>query len=98
LVVVQNYEVGEAALRLGNSVSISEFSGPIHTNFPLLVLVEPESCWRITLIYDRSELAASRMERWGNDFAQTLAALPAEGANTLGTLKNRLSAPATPTW
>ena len=95
LVVVQNYEVDEAAQRLGDSVAISEFSGPIHTNFPLLVLVEPESSWRITLIYDRRELDASRVERWGNDFIQTLSALPAEGRAMLGTLKSRLSAPAT---
>ena len=54
--VVQNYEVDEAAHRLGDSVAISEFSGPIHTNFPLLVLVEPESSWRITLIYDRAQI------------------------------------------
>jgi aryl carrier-like protein len=95
LVVVQNYEVDEAAQRLGDSVAISEFSGPIHTNFPLLVLVEPESSWRITLIYDRRELDASRVEGWGHDFIQTLSALPTEGRALLGTLKNRLSAPAT---
>ena len=94
LVVVQNYEVDEAAQRLGDSVAISEFSGPIHTNFPLLVLVEPESSWRITLIYDRRELDASRVERWGNDFIQTLAVLPSEGEATVGTQKNRLSMPA----
>jgi amino acid adenylation domain-containing protein/FkbH-like protein/non-ribosomal peptide synthase protein (TIGR01720 family) len=93
LVVVQNYEVDEAAQRLGDTVAISEFSGPIHTNFPLLVLVEPESTWRITLIYDRRELSSARVERWGNDFIQTLGALPSEGATMLGTLKERLSTP-----
>ncbi len=94
IVVVQNYEVDEAAQQLGDSVAISEFSGPIHTNFPVLVLVEPESSWRITLIYDRRKLDSSRVEQWGNDFIQVLTALPSEGTTMLGTLKERLSTPA----
>ena len=94
IVVVQNYEVDEAAQRLGDSVAVSEFSGPIHTNFPLLVLVEPESSWRITLIYDGRKLDSSRVEQWGNDFIQVLTALPSEGTTILGTLKERLSTPA----
>ena len=58
------------------------------------MLVEPESSWRITLVYDRRKLDSSRVEQWGKDFIQVLTALPSEGAITLGTLKERLSTPA----
>jgi len=59
IVVVQNYEIDADARRVGDHVTISDFSGPIHTNYPLLVLVEPHDAWRLSLIYDRRELPAA---------------------------------------
>lgn len=94
LVVVQNYEVDESARRIGDDVSIADFCGPIHTNFPLLVLVEPGTTWRITLIHDRRELAAARVAQWGQDLVATLGALPDEHNAPLARLFNGLSEPA----
>jgi amino acid adenylation domain-containing protein/non-ribosomal peptide synthase protein (TIGR01720 family) len=95
IVVVQNYLVDEAARRLGNAVAISDFVGPIHTSFPLLVLVEPESAWRITLVYDPRELPASAIQRWGKDLVHTLTGLSENTETKVGTLLGQLSLPVT---
>ena len=93
IVVVQNYVVDDAARRLGSDVAISDFVGPIHTNFPLLVLVEPETAWRITLVYDQRELPAAAVQRWGQDMVRTLTDLPASASVQLDSLLEKLSAP-----
>ena len=102
IVVVQNYLVDDAARRLGSDVAISDFVGPIHTNFPLLVLVEPETAWRITLVYDQRELPASAVQRWGQDIIRTLVDLPASASAQLDSLLEKLSLPqaarAKPLW
>ncbi len=72
LVVVQNYVVHESARRLGPDVSIEDFDGPIHTNFPLLLLVEPDSPWRISMIFDRRVIVPAAIERWKCDLIQVL--------------------------
>jgi amino acid adenylation domain-containing protein/non-ribosomal peptide synthase protein (TIGR01720 family) len=102
IVVVQNYLVDDAARRLGNEVAISDFVGPIHTNFPLLVLVEPETAWRITLVYDQRALPTPTIQRWGQDIIQTLVDLPASASVQLDSLLEKLSSPHTvrtkPVW
>jgi len=92
LVVVQNYLVDDTARHLGDSVGISDFAGPIHSGFPLLVLVEPEEQWRATFIYTR-ELPAATVERWGTDFSALLHALPAAPDLPVDSLLGRLSTP-----
>ena len=91
--MVQNYVVDDAARRLGSDVAISDFVGPIHTNFPLLVLVEPETAWRITLVYDQRELPAAAVQRWGQDIIRTLADFPASASAQLDSLLEKLSLP-----
>lgn len=74
IVVVQNYTIDDSAQRLGESIEIIDFEGPIHSNFPLLLLVEPNEEWRIKLIFDNSELPFEEMGRWGSNFVQVLEA------------------------
>jgi hypothetical protein len=93
LVVVQNYQVDEAARRLGPSVEITDFTGPIHTNFPLLILIEPEAAWRLTLIYDTRELPETAIRRWGQDLVRTLAALDAKTEADVESVLAQLSQP-----
>jgi aryl carrier-like protein len=85
--------VDESARRLGDSITISDFSGPIHTNFPLLILVEPESNWRLSLIYDLRELPPSVVGRWGQDLVDSLTCF-SEGIEVkLAAVLERLSQP-----
>ncbi len=53
-------------------VAIEDFDGPIHTNFPLLVLVEPDSTWRISMLFDRRVISPAAIERWKGDLIQVL--------------------------
>jgi non-ribosomal peptide synthase protein (TIGR01720 family) len=89
IVVVQNYLVDAAARRLGGLVVISDFVGPVHSNVPLLVLVEPETAWRVTLIYDAHQLPGAAIQRWGQDFVRVLAGFAADLDLGLGALLPR---------
>jgi acyl carrier protein len=91
IVVIQNYEVDEAARRLGNEVAIEAFSAPIHTNFPLLVLVEPLQNWRVTLIYDQREVNDSRAAQWGRDLVNTLALISKGSPVSVGEIREQMS-------
>jgi non-ribosomal peptide synthase protein (TIGR01720 family) len=94
IVVVQNYLVDDRARRLGGDVTISDFVGPIHTNFPLLVLIEPEAAWRVSLIYDPNKLSEATIRRWGADFTRTLSDFPESASVPLSALLERLSSSA----
>jgi len=72
LVVFQNYRIDDASKSLGGQVKISDFAGPIHTNYPLLFLVEPQESLRLSLIYDAQLFARATVERWGDDIAKLL--------------------------
>jgi acyl carrier protein len=65
--VFQNYLVDDSARRLGEKIQIEDFVGPIHTNYPVLLLAEPGERLRLTLIYDRKNVAAATIERWRRD-------------------------------
>jgi amino acid adenylation domain-containing protein/non-ribosomal peptide synthase protein (TIGR01720 family) len=76
LVVFQNYQIGDAAKSFGGQVQISDFVGPIHTNYPLLLLVEPQAGLQLTLIYDTRIFASATVERWGQDLLKLLHNIP----------------------
>jgi amino acid adenylation domain-containing protein/non-ribosomal peptide synthase protein (TIGR01720 family) len=76
LIVFQNYAVDEQARRLGREVEIADFSGPIHTNYPVLLLAEPGAELRFTLVYDRKVLSRSTVERWNRDLRVILELAP----------------------
>jgi non-ribosomal peptide synthetase component F len=91
LVVFQNYLVDENARRLGAQVEIADFEGPIHTNYPVLLLAEPDAGLRLTLVYDRKTVARSTMERWGRDLQLLLELSPALLDKSVGELQKLLS-------
>jgi non-ribosomal peptide synthetase component F len=93
LVVVQNYLVHESARRVGRDVAIDGLEGPIHTNFPLLVLVEPETSWRVTLIYDSRLLAGSAAERWMRDLIRVIECMAEDSSATVDVVLASLSPP-----
>jgi len=76
LIVFQNYLVDESARRLGEKIRIEDFVGPIHTNYPVLLLAEPGERLRLALIYDRKCVAAATIERWRRDLEILLELAP----------------------
>ena len=93
LVVFQNYLVDEAARRFGGHIDIAEFIGPIHTNYPVLLLAEPGVGLKLTLIYDRKRVAEAVVQQWGRDLLSIMEHLPALLARPLGGLQKILSPP-----
>jgi amino acid adenylation domain-containing protein/non-ribosomal peptide synthase protein (TIGR01720 family) len=94
LLVVQNYQVDASARRLGADIAIDAFSGPIHSSFPLLVLVEPGTERFSSFIYDSRELAQSTVQTWLDDFCTALDALVGNPDIAITALLATLSAPA----
>ncbi len=97
LLVLQNYDVDDEARHLGGRVAIEEFRGPVHTNYPLLVLVEPRDGWRVTFIPDCQVVSASSARRWQADFLRILGELIARPGASIGVLLDELSVPLPPT-
>jgi acyl carrier protein len=91
LIVFQNYLVDDSARRLGGQVEIADFAGPVHTNYPLMLLAEPGTGLRLTLIYDRKNVARNTMERWGRDLEILLELAPVFFDKRAGELQALLS-------
>jgi amino acid adenylation domain-containing protein/non-ribosomal peptide synthase protein (TIGR01720 family) len=96
LVVFQNYLVDEEARRFGANIVIADFAGPIHTNYPVLLLAEPGTVLRLELIYDRVKVADTTVERWANDLSTLLEQMPSSLDLSVGELESRISPPAIP--
>jgi acyl carrier protein len=91
LIVFQNYLVDDTARRLGEKVQIKDFVGPIHTNYPVLLLAEPGERLRLTLIYDRKSIASVTIERWRRDLEILLELTPVFFDKRIGELQALLS-------
>jgi hypothetical protein len=94
IVVFQNYLVDESARRFGGRVDVTDFVGPIHSNYPVMLLAEPGPSLRVTLIFDRQRVRRATAERWGRDLVLILTQLPAILDTPLGELHTLLSSPA----
>jgi amino acid adenylation domain-containing protein/FkbH-like protein/non-ribosomal peptide synthase protein (TIGR01720 family) len=93
LVVFQNYLVDESARHIGGQVEITNFYGPIHTNFPVMLLAEPGAQFQLTLIYDRQVVERKTIERWGHDLVTLLERMPASLEKPVSELQELLSPP-----
>jgi non-ribosomal peptide synthetase component F len=93
LVVFQNYLVDDAAKSMGTRIKISDFIGPIHTAYPLLLLVEPGTAMRITLVYDRKLIGRGTVEALERDLCILLTAMTASCDRPIRTVQEKLSAP-----
>jgi len=93
LVVFQNYLVDESARRFGKHVSLSDFSGPVHTNYPMLLLVEPGTDLRMTIVCDSHVISGAMRERWASDLANLFERMPDAIEGELAQLQAVLSQP-----
>ena len=91
--VFQNYLVDDSARNLGE-IKIADFCGPIHTNYPIMLLAEPGVMLDLTLIYDRQSVARTTVERWSGDLAILFEQLPAYLDRPVAELQGLLSPPA----
>ena len=94
LVVFQNYLVDESARAFGTGIAIADFVGPVHTNYPVLLLAEPGASLRLKLIYDQQTFARTTMERWVRDLEMILETAPVFFDKRVADLQALLSPPA----
>jgi amino acid adenylation domain-containing protein/non-ribosomal peptide synthase protein (TIGR01720 family) len=94
MVVFQNYLVDESIRRFGGEIEIADFVGPIHTNYPIMVLAEPGAVLRLRIIYDRRRVATPTVERWGADLGTLLERMPSFHERRVAELAALLSPPA----
>jgi len=97
LVVLQNYGVDESSRRLGTAVRIEDFAGPIHSNVPLLLLIEPNTSWRISAIFDRRIVCETAAQRWLGDFVRVAERLGRDRSAEVERVRAELSEPAAAT-
>jgi amino acid adenylation domain-containing protein/non-ribosomal peptide synthase protein (TIGR01720 family) len=94
MVVFQNYAVDESVRRFGEAV-VADFVGPIHTNYPLMLVVDPGQTLRITLIYDRRVLSGARIGHLVRDLVSLFEQIPSFCERRVGDLLELLSPPPT---
>jgi len=93
LIVFQNYQIDESARHIGGQVEIGDFHGPIHTNYPLMLLAEPGAKLQLRLMYDRQIVARRTVERWARDLVTLLERMPAGLERSVAELQDLLSPP-----
>ena len=93
VVVFQNYLVDESARNFGKEIRVDDFVGPVHTNYPVMFLVEPGDSLHFTLIYDGRLIARQTIECWGRDLALLLERLPHSLETRVLELQSLLSPP-----
>ena len=79
ILVFQNYQVDESLTCLGPETKLSEFEGPIHTSFPVTVVVTPGTTWKLLLVYQEAACSAARAQQILSSFQillQSFAATP----------------------
>ena len=86
LIVFQNYEVGEAARRLGADARLVPVATPEATNYPLTVSVTPNGELRLRLIYHRDRLAPDAVRTYAADLTTILRAIAQQPDLTLAEL------------
>jgi acyl carrier protein len=86
LLVFQNYQVGEAALRLGGGVEIHDLVGPDRTNYPLTVFVLPGQDIYLRVAYDGQRLPEARVTRMLDDFEAVLTRLASQETGSVAHL------------
>ena len=93
LVVFQNYRVDESAKRFGGEIGISDFQGPLHTGYPMMLVADPGDTLAFTLIYDGRMIPSPAAERWGADLVTLFEQLPTMADQSVAQLHELLSAP-----
>ena len=94
VVVFQNYAVDDAARRFGADIGISDFVGPIHTRYPVMLVADPAETLRLTLVYDQHSIASDDVERWARDLVLLIEQMPAFLDRPAHELQQQLSEPA----
>ncbi len=93
LAVFQNYDVPDSAKHFGD-VKLTEFTGPIHTAYPLTLVVTPGTEWDATLVFQESVCSPARAQLILDDFLAIVTAIAATTSAACGEIMTRCQIPA----
>ena len=83
ILVFQNYQVDDSLSRLGPETTLSGFDGPIHTSFPLTMVVTPGETWDLLLVHQEAACSDARAQDILADFSALLRSLAASPETAL---------------
>ena len=72
LLVVQNYSGNETVRELAPGVELRDFTGPLHTNYPLMLVVTPGVVYDATLVHQESSCSVVRANTLLHDWKALL--------------------------
>jgi amino acid adenylation domain-containing protein/FkbH-like protein/non-ribosomal peptide synthase protein (TIGR01720 family) len=68
LLVFQNFNIQDGSMHFGNDVELKEFVGPVHTNYPLTLMITPGVKYEILLAHQTASCSTARarllLEEW----------------------------------
>ena len=94
LLVIQNYQVNELAVTLGATGRLTDFVGPIHSNFDVTVVVTPRERLRIEFVFNPTRLDREIIKAFSKDLEGLLALLPVSLDKPVRELQASLRTPA----
>ena len=95
LVVFQNYQIDASLTTLGPATTLGDVDGPIHTNYPLTLVITPRAdTWELLLVHQESACSSPRAAALLEDFTTLLLKLAREPAAPLSTLQSACRLPA----
>ncbi len=92
LVVFQNYKIDDASMRLSEDVRFLDFVAPIRTNYPLTVVVRPQTCLAVDLLFETGIFDQATMEAVLEGLLSTLSRMARHPTPALNTLMEQLPA------
>jgi len=90
LIVFQNYRVDDAARRLGSDARLVPLAAPEATNYPLTIVVTPQSELAFRLIYQAGRFTDDVVRTYAADLLTLLREMSRRPALTLADLQARL--------
>ena len=79
LLVFQNFNVQDGSMRFGNDVELEDFVGPVHTNYPLTLMITPGAKYEILLAHQTTSCSVARARLLLEEWKQLLLQLTGAG-------------------
>ena len=94
LVVFQNFTPQEKLAQFGNGVELADFVGPVHTNYPLTLMITPGPSYEILLAHQTASCSVTRARMLLEEWKQLVLQLTAAESTSIATVLASCQIPA----
>ncbi len=94
LLVFQNFQTQHGVMTFGPEVALSEFVGPVHTNYPLTLMITPGTTYEILLAHQAASCSPARARLLLEEWKQLLLQLIGPEQHSLSTIMASCQLPA----